>query len=111
MPKKKKKDEPEENQVLRVPLPKGQQVIGIVVDKMGGGKYKVYCTDEKERVCRIPGAKRRFMWIEVDSVAIVEPWSGQEDERGDIVLNYSKAQVNWLKKNGKIDPLTGFLKR
>lgn len=95
--------------VLRVPLPRGIQVLGVVIGKLGGGKYRVYCSDGNERLCRIPGAKRRYLWIHLDSIVVVKPWDAQGNERGDLVINYSKAQIGWLKKKGYLDKLKEFL--
>ncbi|MFB6076891.1 MAG: translation initiation factor IF-1A, partial [Candidatus Nanohaloarchaea archaeon] len=76
---------------------------------MGHGRFKVYCADENERVCRIPGSMRRGMWIQRDDVVLVDPWDVQGDEKGDIVEKYSNAQQGWLEDNGFLDDLNEFL--
>lgn len=85
-----------------MPFPKKNQTIGIVEERMGYGKSKVRCTDGKLRLCRVPGARRRDLWIRPGSVVIVEPWSVQGDEKGDIVYQYRKAQIKVLRRKGKL---------
>lgn len=89
-----------EGEILRVPMPKGKQVIGIVEERMGYGKSKVRGLDGHLRLCRVPGARRRDLWIRPGKIVIVEPWAVQSDERGDIVYQYNPAQVQFLKRKG-----------
>jgi len=102
MARPRKRYEPEPGVALRVPLPKGGQVIGIVEERMGYGKSRVRCTDGHLRLCRVPGARRRDLWIRPGKIVMVKPWEVQSDERGDIVYQYHPAQVEWLKKRGKL---------
>ena len=98
-----------EEDITRVRLPKNGEVIGFVSSKIGGRHFKVFCSDGKERICRIPGSKKRSMWINQDDFVIVKKWEVQGDERGDIIWKYRKAQVSWLKNNGHLDTLKEFL--
>lgn len=99
----------EEEGVRRVREPKGDEVLGVVLRKEGGGKYRVYCTDTNERICRIPGSKKRGMWVERDKVVLVDPWKIQGDEKGDIVYSYSNAETRWLEDRGHLDEISEFL--
>ncbi len=81
-------------------LPEGNEVIGIVEEKLGGAHFKVYCMDDKIRICRIPGSKKRDMWIDLDMVVLVRPWEAQPDDRGDIIAKYNEQQINELKRKG-----------
>jgi translation initiation factor 1A len=108
---KKKNRQVEGDEVIRVPLPdrsKGQ-LFGVIEQALGAGWMDVRCEDGKVRRCRIPGKLRRRMWMRVGDVVIVQPWSVQSDERGDIVYRYTRTQVDWLLRKGKItqDFLTG----
>jgi len=109
MRKNKNQVNPEEHEVKRVRLPKKDQVLGVVINKMGGRHFKVFCTDGHERLCRIPGGKKRGMWIDLDCFVIVKIWEVQGDERGDIIFKYRKAEIVWLQKNGYLDKLKDFL--
>ncbi|PSH00444.1 MAG: translation initiation factor IF-1A [Nanohaloarchaea archaeon SW_7_46_7] len=84
----------EEQEVGRVRKPNNDEVLGVVLRKEGGGKYRVYCTDSNERICRIPGSKKRGLWVKRDSLVLVEPWDIQGDEKGDLrLLPGSSGQV------------------
>lgn len=111
MPRNDKNRTVEGEEVIRVPLPKDNQVFGIVEQALGSGWMDVRCSDGKVRRCRIPGKLRRRMWIRVGDVVIVQPWEVQSDERGDIVYRYTKTQVDWLIRKNKITQnfLTGGL--
>lgn len=102
-------DQEGEEDIGRVREPEGKEVLGIVLRKEGGGKYRVYCTDGNKRICRIPGSKKRGMWVERDKVVLVEPWKIQGDEKGDIVNSYSNAETRWLEDQGHLDEISEFL--
>lgn len=101
--------EDEEQGVGRVREPEDDEVLGIVLRKVGGGKYRVYCTDGNERICRIPGSKKRGIWVKRDSVVLIDPWKVQGDEKGDIVNSYSQAETEWLEGNGYLEEISEFL--
>jgi translation initiation factor 1A len=82
----------------RVRLPKDKEVLGVVEAKLGGKRFSVKCQDGFVRICRIPGRLGRDLWISVGDVVIVKPWIAQSNERGDIILSYTKAQVEWLRR-------------
>ena len=91
----------DEQPLLRVRLPSGQEVIGIVQQRLGASRMRVLCLDGKERICRIPGRLRRGLWVRERDVVIVEPWELGGDKSGDVIYKYrSKAEVNFLKKKG-----------
>ena len=100
--KKQKEQAGEPPKVTRAPLPKENQVIGIIEQRYGGNKMKVNCLDGKERNCRVPGRLRRRLWLRPNDVVIIEPWE-LDNERGDILLKYNPSQVQWLRKNGHLE--------
>lgn len=97
-----RQSESESDQIGRIKLPRGVEVIGRVVQMMGFGKMTVKCTDGKIRLCRIPGRFRNRLWIRVNDMVLVKPWELAEDEKGDIIYRYSKAQSQWLERKKKI---------
>ena len=101
--------EDEEEVVGRVREPEGKEVLGVVLRKEGGGKYRVYCTDENERICRIPGSKKRGLFVKRDSLVMVKPWDIQGDEKGDVVHSYSNAETRYLEDEGYLDAVKEFL--
>lgn len=92
----------ENEEVIRVPLPQGNQVFGVVEQALGAGWMDVRCADGYVRRCRIPGRLRRRMWVKVGDVVIIQPWPVQTNERGDIVYRYTRTQVDWLLRKRKI---------
>ncbi len=107
--KKKKNRQVQGDEVIRVPLPRDGQVFGVIEQALGSGWMDVRCSDGKIRRCRIPGKLKRRMWMRVGDVVIVQPWPVQSDERGDLVYRYTRTQVDWLLRKGKISQefLTG----
>ncbi|PIZ51576.1 translation initiation factor IF-1A [Candidatus Woesearchaeota archaeon CG_4_10_14_0_2_um_filter_33_13] len=94
-------EQPIEPTVLRVRIPQGKEVLGIVQQRLGGSRMKVLCLDSKERICRIPGRLRRALWVRENDVVIIEPWELGGEDKGDVVYKYrSKAEVAFLKKKG-----------
>ena len=94
---------PEEE--IRVRLPKKGEVLGVVETRLGFGKSRIICTDGKTRICRVPGALRRRLWVRPDYIVLVRPWEIEGDRKGDILYIYNKNQVNWLKKKGYLKEL------
>ena len=93
---------PEQPAFTRVPTPKGNEVIGIVEQRVGANRMVVKCLDGNERNCRIPGGLRRKLWIRPGDTVIVKPWEFESDKRGDLILKYTPAQIQWLKRKGFI---------
>lgn len=93
-------EEPEQ-QIIRVRIPQGNEVLGIVQQRLGGSRMRVLCLDGKERICRIPGSLRRGLWVRENNVVIVKPWELGGEKKGDIIHKYQgKAEVDFLKKKG-----------
>ncbi|MBI4983768.1 translation initiation factor eIF-1A [Candidatus Woesearchaeota archaeon] len=96
----------EEEQVIRVRIPQGKEVLGIVQQRLGGSRMRVLCLDGKERICRIPGRLRRALWVRENDVVIIAPWDLGGEDKGDVVHKYrSKAEVEFLKKKGYLKNL------
>jgi translation initiation factor 1A len=94
-----------EEELLRVPLPKKNQVLGIVETRLGYGKSRIRCTDGKTRLCKVPGHLKRRLWVRPGDVVLVEPWEIEGDRKGNIVLNYKPNQRQWLEKQGYLKKL------
>ncbi|ASJ11221.1 translation initiation factor 1A [Thermococcus sp. P6] len=100
--KKKDNRQVQGDEVIRVRLPREGELFGVVEQALGASWMDVRCEDGKIRRCRIPGKLRRRMWTRVGDVVIVRPWPVQSDKRGDIVYRYTRTQVDWLLRRGKI---------
>lgn len=91
---------PEEQQIVtRVKLPRNNEVIGIIEQRLGGNKMMVACLDGKSRNCRVPGRLKRELWLRPGDVVIIELWELDKD-KGDVIFKYRPNQVEWLKNKG-----------
>src|SRR3989338_1437441 len=98
----KNRNQEEEPQVVtRVKLPKNNEVIGVIEQRLGGNKMMVSCLDGKSRNCRVPGRLKRELWLRPGDVVIIELWELDKD-KGDVIFKYRQNQVEWLKKNGHL---------
>ena len=96
---RKRNHDQEEQVVTRVRLPRGEEVIGIIEQRLGGNKMLVICLDGKTRNCRVPGRLKRELWLRPGDIVIIEPWELDKD-KGDVIFKYRPNQVEWLKNNG-----------
>jgi translation initiation factor 1A len=94
-------EEGEHQAIGRVPLPRGEETIGVIEQRLGGNKMLVNCSDGKVRNSRVPGRLKRKLWLRPGDVVIVEPWE-LDKNKGDVILKYKPNQVEWLKKNGHL---------
>ncbi len=92
-------------EVFRVKVPKDNEVIGILDQRLGASRMRVKCLDGKSRICRIPGRLKRKLWVREGDMVLVEPWEFGGDEKGDIVFKYRDNQIQWLKENGYLKKL------
>ncbi|MEK6812678.1 MAG: translation initiation factor eIF-1A [Nanoarchaeota archaeon] len=108
----KKQEELEQQQaqeeIKRVKLPRGNQVFGILDQRLGGSRTRVRCLDGKTRICRIPGRLKRKLWVREGDLVLVEPWEFSGDEKGDILFKYKPIQIEYLKKKGLLKQLEEF---
>lgn len=91
-------EENQENKTIRVKIPKKNEVIGTIDQRLGGNRMSISCTDKVIRNCRVPGRLKRRLWLRPGDIVIVEPWE-YDNEKGDVIFKYTPTQVNWLKKN------------
>ncbi|RME31487.1 translation initiation factor IF-1A [Candidatus Woesearchaeota archaeon] len=95
----------DEELIARVKLPRGDQSLGVLEQRLGGSRCLVRCLDGKTRNCRIPGRLKRRLWVRPGDIVLVEPWEFEGDTRGDIIFKYRPVQVKWLRDNGHLDAL------
>ena len=89
-----------EGVVTRVRTPRRGQLLGEVEQLLGDRRMLIRCTDGHTRLCRIPGKIRKRIWIKEGNIVLIEPWSVQSNERGDIIWRYTNQQADWLEKHG-----------
>jgi translation initiation factor 1A len=95
-------DEPET--IARVRNPRDKEVIGIIVQRLGGNRMEILATDGKTRNCRVPGRYRRRLWLRPKDIVLIVPWEF-DDGKADIIYKYPKPAIIQLRKRGILDSL------
>lgn len=88
----------------RVRLPRGEQKIGIIVNRLGGNRMEVRTTEAKTVNCRVPGRFKRSMWLRPNDIVMIEPWEFDK-EKADVVFKYTSSQIIQLRKKGLLNNL------
>ncbi len=101
MAKRNKKDKNKNQGPVRARLPRKNQVLGVIEQRVGGSRMIIKCVDGKSRNCRVPGRLRRRLWLREGDIVIVKPWEF-DNEKGDVLYKYNPSQVHWLKKKGHL---------
>lgn len=94
--KHRKNKAPPGEEIVKVRVPQGDEVFGMIEQRLGGNKMAVRCSDNKMRIGRVPGKYSRRLWLREGNLIILKPWPVQGDTRGDIIYSYSQAQKDWL---------------
>ena len=84
---------------IRVRIPRGKEVLGVLDQRVGASRMIVRCLDGKSRNCRVPGRLRRKLWLREGDIVIVEPWEF-DNEKGDVIFKYNPAAIEWLRRRG-----------
>ncbi|MCD6591375.1 MAG: translation initiation factor eIF-1A [Candidatus Aenigmarchaeota archaeon] len=90
-------------EIIRVRMPRNEEVFGIVEEMLGAGRFRIACSDGKKRVCRVSGKFKRKQWIRSGDTVLVKPWEVQGDEKGDVIWKYKRAETEWLRKKGLLN--------
>ena len=88
--------------LTRTRIPLEGEILGVVIGNVGGGRLTVQCKDGHERMCRIPGKIRRFIWVRDGDIVIIKPWDIGGDKKADVIWRYNKYQAEWLRGKGYI---------
>ena len=98
------KEESTANIPVRVRLPRGKELIGKIIQRLGGNRMDVKTTDGKTRNCRVPGKYKRSLWLRPRDIVLIKPWE-DDDGKADIIFKYSSSAINQLRKRGFLDSL------
>lgn len=85
----------------RARMPHGRQMIGTVVQRLGGNRMEVACTDGKTRNCRVPGRFKRSLWLRLNDTVMIERWE-HDDDKGDVIYKYNSSEITQLRKRGML---------
>ena len=103
-----KKQEQIQQDIYRVKLPRQNQTLGILEQRLGASMMRVRCMDGKTRVCRIPGRLKRRLWVREGDILLIEPWEFGGDKKGDVIFKYKPNQVKFLISKGHLEQLNEF---
>lgn len=93
-----------EQEVVRARLPGKGEMIGIILQRLGGNRMDIKASDGKTRNCRVPGKYRRSLWLRPKDIVLIKPWS-DNNEKGDVIFKYHSSAINQLKKRGLLNNL------
>jgi initiation factor 1A len=89
------------------------QMIGRVLKSVGNRRFRVYCNDNKERICRLCGSMRKSDWVNEGSLVVMgirslstvtsENSSSKNSEAGDILSTIDQRLYGKLKKEPGIN--------
>ena len=89
---------------IRVRIPRAGEILGMIMQRFGGNRMEVQCSDGKVRNCRVPGRFKRSMWLRPKDIVLILPWA-DDDAKGDIVFQYHSSAVHQLRKKGMLNTL------
>ena len=89
------------NAPVRVRLPRGKELIGKIIQRLGGNRMDVQTTDGKIRNCRVPGRYRRSLWLRPKDLVLIIP-DEYNDKKGDIIYKYRPTEMNQLERKGML---------
>ena len=93
------------DQIIRVRLPKKEdgEVLGQVIQTLGGGLLLVRCLDGHTRQINIPGKYRKRMWVRLGDVIRIIPQFGLDEKgKGTLEHRYRKNGAQILYNRGLI---------
>lgn len=88
------------------------QMYGRVMKSLGNRRFRIFCNDNKERICRICGSMRKSQWVEEKLLVLISirdlyntTESLQTTETGDIIGLIDTGLYGKMKKLPGINPL------
>ena len=88
------------------------QMYGRVMKSLGNRRFRIFCNDNKERICRICGSMRKSQWVEEKLLVLISirdlyntTESLQMTETGDIIGLIDTGLYGKMKKLPGINPL------
>lgn len=88
----------------RVRMPRKGELVGSIVQRLGGNRMEVQATDGKNRNCRVPGRFKRSLWLRPRDIVLITPWP-DDNNKGDVIYKYSSSAIIQLRKKGILNSL------
>ena len=89
------------------------QMYGRVLRSLGNRRFRVFCNDQKERICRLCGSMRKSDWVEEGRIVILSirqlgtattaATAAKEDEVGDILAIIDPRTYNKVRKEDGVN--------
>lgn len=95
----------EQEGFVRLRLPRGKQVLGVLEQRLGGSRMRVRCMDGRTRICRVPGRLKKKLWVREGDILLIEPWQLGGNEKGDVIYKYKANQADKLRREGHLKQL------
>jgi len=88
------------------------QMLGRVIKSVGNRRFRVFCNDNKERLCRLAGAIRKSQWVNEGTVVVLSlrdlssasSSASNADDLGDILQVVDPGLYGKLKKMNGVNP-------
>lgn len=77
------------------------QEYGKIVKVSGGGRFRVFCFDGKERMGTVCGQMRKRVWVKSDDIVLVCLWTGIQDDKCTIIHKYDQDEAYKLRDMGE----------
>lgn len=108
---KKGKNDNSEAELLECNESQGQ-MYGRTMKSLGNRRFRIFCNDNKERICKVCGSMRKSEWVEPGSIVLISVRDlsmstvhGNELEIGDILGLIDPSLTRKLKKVPGINPI------
>lgn len=88
------------------------QMLGRVLKSLGNKRFRVYCNDNQERICKLAGSMRKSQWVDEGSLVLIGmrgmgtgySTDLHEKDVGDILMVIPNSMASKLKKDPKANP-------
>jgi translation initiation factor 1A len=94
-------------QRVRVRLPRNGELIGIIEQRVGGSRMLIKCSDGKVRNCKVPGRLKRALWLREGDTVIVKPWEF-DNGKADVLFKYNPSDAQFLRERGYLKDIDSF---
>jgi initiation factor 1A len=87
------------------------QMLGRTMKKLGDRRFRIFCNDNKERICKLTGSMRKSDWVDEGSIVLIgvrdlgTSTTSKGAEVGDILSVIEMQLYGKLKKQEGVNPL------
>lgn len=89
------------------------QMYGRAMKSLGNRRFRIFCNDNKERVCKVCGSMRKSQWVEPGSIVLISirdlsmstVHGSQDVDIGDIIGLIDQSLIGKMKKVPGVNPL------